>query len=59
MGTVVEGTWDEVMAVIKACNDALLKDCERLSILIKIDSRRGPAPPMEEKVRSVMERVGR
>jgi len=53
MGTVVEGTWDDVMAVIKRCNDELLRECERLSILIKIDSRRGPAPPMEEKVRSV------
>ena len=57
MGTVVEGTWDDVMAVIKASNDALLKDCERLSILIKIDSRRGPAPPMEEKVQSVADRL--
>lgn len=57
MGTVVEGTWDAVMAVIKKCNDELLKECERLSIVVKIDSRRGPAPPMEEKMRSVMERL--
>lgn len=56
MGTVVEGRWDDVMAVIKRCNDALLMDCERLSIAIKIDSRRGPAPSMEEKVRSVTEK---
>jgi len=53
MGTVVEGPWDEVMAVIKECNDTLLQDCKRLSIAIKIDSRRGPSPPMEEKVRKV------
>ena len=55
MGTVVEGRWDEVLGVIKRCNDELLKECERLSISIKIDSRRGPAPPMEEKVRRVVE----
>ena len=55
MGTVVEGPWDEVLGVIKRCNDELLKECERLSISIKIDSRRGPAPPMEEKVRRVAE----
>jgi len=57
MGTVVEGPWDDVMAVIKRCNDALLKDCERLSISIKIDSRRGPSPTMEEKVRRVASAV--
>ncbi len=59
MGTVLEGSWDEVMAVIKECNDALLKDCERLSIAIKVDSRRGPSPPMEAKVRSVTEKLRR
>jgi len=57
MGTVVEGPWDRVMAVIKKCNNALLRDCERLSISIKIDSRRGPSPPMEEKVRTVTSAV--
>jgi uncharacterized protein (TIGR00106 family) len=57
MGTVVEGTWDDVMAVIKRCHDELLRDCERLSVLVKIDSRRGRQPSMEEKVRSVVERL--
>lgn len=57
MGTVVEGTWDDVMAVVKRCHDALLGECERLSIAIKIDSRRGTSPPMEEKVRSVADRL--
>jgi len=59
MGTVVEGPWDAVLAVVKRCNDELLKECERLSIVIKIDSRRGPAPPMEDKVRSVASRLRR
>ncbi len=59
MGTVVEGPWDDVMSLIKRCNDRLLKDCERLSIAIKIDSRRGRSPPMEQKVRSVTARLGR
>ena len=59
MGTVVEGPWDRVMAVIKRCNDELLKDCERLSLAIKIDSRRGPTPPMREKVQAVQERLRR
>ncbi|HEV8595557.1 MAG TPA: MTH1187 family thiamine-binding protein [Thermoplasmata archaeon] len=59
MGTVVEGAWDAVMAVIKRCNDELLRECERLSISIKIDSRRGPSPPMESKVRSATETLRR
>ena len=59
MGTVVEGTWDAVMAVIKRCNDELLKECERLSVVIRIDSRRGTAPSMDEKVRSVASRLRR
>lgn len=57
MGTVVEGGWDEVMAAIKKCNDSLLRECERLSIAIKIDSRRGPTASMEEKVRAVTSAV--
>ena len=59
MGTVVEGSWDEVMSVIKKCNDRLLRECARLSIAIKIDSRRGRSPPMEQKVRSVTGRMHR
>lgn len=57
MGTVVEGSWDDVLAVIKQCHDELLREHERLSILIKVDARRGSAPPMEDKVRSVRDRL--
>ena len=59
MGTVVEGSWDDVMAVIRKCNDELLKECERLSIAVKIDSRRGASRSMEQKVRSVRAKIRR
>ena len=59
MGTVVEGSWDRVMAVIKKCNEELLKDCERLSISIKVDSRRGRSPTMEDKVQAVLAKLRR
>lgn len=59
MGTVVEGGWDEVLATIKECNDSLLRECERLSIAIKIDSRRGPSASMEDRVRAVTSGVRR
>jgi uncharacterized protein YqgV (UPF0045/DUF77 family) len=39
--------------VIKKAHDRLLRECDRLSIVIKIDSRRGPSPSMDEKVRKV------
>lgn len=57
MGTVVEGTWDEVFTAIRRCQDELLGEHERLSILIKVDVRRGPSPSMESKVDAVRERL--
>ena len=57
MGTVVEGSWGEVMDVIRQCHDALLKDHERISLVIKIDARRGSAPGMAAKVSAVEERL--
>ena len=57
MGTVVEGSWGEVMEVIRRCHDVLLEDHERISLVIKIDARRGPAPGMDEKMRAVEERL--
>ena len=29
MGTIIEGEWDEVMAVVGACFKAMSTDCER------------------------------
>jgi len=50
MGTNLEGEWDEVMAVIKACRDQLLQSCNRVSLSIKIDDRRGVADGLRRKV---------
>ncbi len=59
MGTVLEGEWDEVMAVIRACHMAVRADCRRVSTLIKIDDREGPPGRMARKVRSVEEKLAR
>jgi uncharacterized protein (TIGR00106 family) len=59
MGTVVEGEWDEVMALIKRCRDELMKREERLVITIKIDDRKGMPNRIAEKVASVERRLGR
>ncbi len=57
MGTVVEGEWDEVLAVIRACHMVVRADCRRVSTLIKIDDRESPPGRLEQKVRSVEEKL--
>ena len=52
MGTNLEGDWDEVMAVIKACRDRLLESSHRVSITIRIDDRKGLRDRMSKKVAS-------
>ncbi|MFQ5480821.1 MAG: MTH1187 family thiamine-binding protein [Thermodesulfobacteriota bacterium] len=59
MGTVVEGRWEEVMALIKECKTRALKETGRAFINISMDVR--PAKPMDrmrEKVRSVQQKSG-
>ena len=59
MGTVVEGEWDEVMALIKTCHMAIREDTDRVSCTIKIDDRKGITGALERKIKSVEEKVGR
>jgi uncharacterized protein (TIGR00106 family) len=57
MGTNIEGEWDEVMAVIKACRDRLLEYANRVSISIKIDDRKAAKNRMAHKVTSAKEKM--
>ncbi len=59
MGTVVEGSWDEIMELIKKCHMAILKDSERVSTTIKIDDRKGVKNALDRKIKSVEEKIGR
>ena len=59
MGTVIEGEWDEVMAVVSACFEVMSKDCDRISTGIKIDYRKGAEGRISAKVDSVEKAVGR
>lgn len=59
MGTVVEGAFEDVMALIVKCHRAVAADCERVSTIIKIDDRRGARNQIEEKVTKVERLVGR
>jgi uncharacterized protein (TIGR00106 family) len=57
MGTIVEGEWDEVMAVIKACHMVVRAKCRRVSTLIKIDDREAPPGRIKAKVESVLKKL--
>jgi uncharacterized protein (TIGR00106 family) len=57
MFTNIEGEWDEVMAVIKACVDNVATKAPRVSIVIKIDHRPGATGRMAAKVAAVEERL--
>ena len=59
MGTIIEGEWAEVMAVVTACFEAMSADCERISTQIKIDYRAGPGGRIKAKVASVESKLGR
>jgi uncharacterized protein (TIGR00106 family) len=57
MGTNLEGEWDEVMDVIKACRDRLLETSNRVTLSIKIDDRAGVTDGLERKVASAKRHI--
>ena len=59
MGTAVEGEWDEVMGVIRACYERMRKDCRRIECVVKIDAREGKGGRLSDKVQSVEAKLGR
>jgi len=59
MGTIVEGEWDEVMALVTACYERMSQDCKRISTSIKIDYRAGKSGRLKSKVRAIESKLGR
>jgi uncharacterized protein (TIGR00106 family) len=58
MFTNVEGEWDEVMAVIKACVDTMAQVAPRVSVVVKLDHRPGePSGRIARKVESVEQKL--
>ena len=58
MGTVLEGEWDEVMGVVKACFDRMHEDCSRISLAVKVDYRKGRKGRLDTKIKSVEDKLG-
>jgi uncharacterized protein (TIGR00106 family) len=59
MGTCVEGEWDQVFGVIKACFDRMSEDCSRVSLAIKVDYRKGKSGRLDSKIATVEKTLGR
>ena len=59
MGTIIEGEWDEVMAVVTACFERMRQDCGRISTSIRIDYRAGKSGRLKSKIDSIESKLGR
>ena len=53
MFTLIEGPWDEVMAVVKQATEAVLAVSPRVSLVLKADIRPGYTGQLTAKVESV------
>jgi len=59
MGTVLEGEWEQVFAVIQQCYERMSSDCERISCVIKVDWREGETGRLDAKIAKLEQRLGR
>lgn len=58
-GTNIEGEWDEVMAAVKRCHERIHEmGAPRITTTIKLGTRTDRIQTMEDKVRSVEEKLG-
>jgi uncharacterized protein (TIGR00106 family) len=58
MFTNIEGEWDEVMAVIHRCIEAVAARAPRVSVVIKIDHRPGIDGALRHKVETIERELG-
>ena len=59
MGTVVEGEWDDLLALLTRCFRSLAEESDRISLQVKFDFRKGVSGALESKIRSVEGKAGR
>jgi len=59
MGTILEGDWDEVFAVVTACFKTLQADCPRIAMNLKMDYRAGTESRLRSKIAKVEQHLGR
>jgi uncharacterized protein (TIGR00106 family) len=59
MGTILEGSFDEVMQVVGDCFRAREPDCARIGMNLKMDYRAGTESRLQSKVDAVERHLGR
>lgn len=59
MSTIIEGEWDEVMAVATDCFKALAPDCNRVIAQMRVDYRANASGRIRGKIESVEKKLGR
>ncbi|MBA3773930.1 MAG: MTH1187 family thiamine-binding protein [Ramlibacter sp.] len=59
MGTILEGSFDEVMKVVSDCFRALEPDCARVGMNLKMDYRAGTESRLQSKIDAVEKHLGR
>jgi uncharacterized protein (TIGR00106 family) len=59
MGTTVEGEYDECMALVQRCFEAMSQDSDRVILQVKVDYRRGRDGALQSKTKAVEGHLGR
>ncbi len=57
--TCIEGTWDEVMPLVKRCHERVREMSAHVVTTIKIEDEEGASNKLTSNVRSIEERIGR
>jgi uncharacterized protein (TIGR00106 family) len=58
MGTIVEGEWEEIFALINKCRLSMRKKANRVSIKIWVDDRKGAKNAIKRKINSLESKLG-
>ena len=53
MGTILEGSWDQVFGVISGCFKILEPQSNRITTIIKVDYRKGDESRMKSKIEKI------
>jgi uncharacterized protein (TIGR00106 family) len=59
MSTAVEGDWDQVLAAIRRCHEAVTQNRDRVITTIVIDDRKNQPHHLAEMISSVEQQLGR
>jgi uncharacterized protein (TIGR00106 family) len=59
MSTVLEGSWNQVFKVLQKCRNAMVKESNRVYMVITIDDRKGAKNRLTGKVNRIEQRLKR